>query len=151
TLSLTDSAYTFSVSGNMTLAIGTNVLISGSMAFSKGQTVTATLSDGSTKSVSVVTLGASSVNIFIGANGPYDSSNPNPNTIGISVPGGTFGLALLTPTDARDASRYYGVQGSVASASPVGVPDIALTLTSMKFRANGGTDATVANRVVDFS
>src|SRR5262249_38619142 len=36
-------------SGSVTLNIGTNVFISGSMAFSKGGTVTATLSDGSTK------------------------------------------------------------------------------------------------------
>src|SRR5262249_4931504 len=82
-------------SGSVTLNIGTNVFISGSMAFSKGGTVTATLSDGSTKQLSLLTVGASSVDIFLGANGPATNANAE----GVSLTGGTFGLALLTPTD----------------------------------------------------
>jgi len=156
TVSLGYSASTLSVSGALTLSIGDNVFVTGSMAFSKGQTVTATLSDGSTKSVSVVTLGASSVNIFLGAGGPAflpdGSPDPiHPNAAGISLTGGTFGLALLTPTDIRDASRYYSVQGSASNISLAGISGLQLTVNPLNFRVNGGTDAIVPNRVVDFA
>ncbi len=57
------------VTGSVTLSIGNNVYISGTMSFSDGGTVTATLSDGTTKQVSVLTVGASSVSIFVGLTG----------------------------------------------------------------------------------
>src|SRR5581483_2489757 len=69
-----------SASGSVTLQSGTNASISGNVAFSKGGVVTATLSDGSTKSLSVVTVGASGVNAFFGAIDPV-TNNP---TVGLS-------------------------------------------------------------------
>ncbi|MCX8497180.1 MAG: hypothetical protein ORN51_13450, partial [Akkermansiaceae bacterium] len=136
-----------SASGAITLQIGDNVFISGSVAFSNGGTVTATLSDGSTKQVSVVTAGAKDLSIFLGANGPATESD----AVGISLTHATFGLALLTPTDTRDTSRYYGVTSSASSLALVGIDDLKLTANRLNILVNGGKDATVPNRVVDFT
>src|SRR5262249_43398443 len=78
-----------SASGSVTLQIGTNVYVSGNMAFSESTAVTATLSDGSTKSLSVLTVGASDVSAFFGINGPATNSN----AVGLSITHLTFGLA----------------------------------------------------------
>jgi hypothetical protein len=145
--SLTYTGPIVSVSGSVTLNIGTNVFISGTMAFSEGGTVTATLSDGSTKELSLLTVGASSVSIFLGANGPATNANAE----GVSLTGGTFGLALLTPTDSRDTSRYFGIDASATSIGLVGISGIQLTVTQLAVLVNGSTDATMPNRVVDFS
>src|SRR5262249_31580172 len=76
-----------SASGSVTLQIGTNVYINGSVAFSKGGIVTATLSDGSTKQLSEVTVGASNVSAFFGVNGPYQNADGtlNSGAIGLNV------------------------------------------------------------------
>src|SRR5205085_9737407 len=62
-----------------------------------------------------------------------------------------FGLALMTPVDVRDTSRYYGVAAGADSVALVGVSGIdSLTITNPKVLIDGGTDATKPNRVVDF-
>ncbi|MDA1016718.1 MAG: hypothetical protein O3A00_19955, partial [Planctomycetota bacterium] len=133
-----DSAI-LSASGTITLGINDNVEISGNVAISKGGTETATLDDGSTKEVSVVTVGGSDLSAFLGADGK-----------GISVTGAEFGLALVTPVDERDSSRYYGLTASAESAGLVGIDGIDLSVADVAVLVNGGTDATVPNRVVDF-
>ena len=128
------------------MTISNNVFISGSVAFSKGATTMATLSDGTQKEVATTFIGADSVNVFLGTDGPATRTGAT----GLSITGAGFGLALLTPTDALDKSRYYGVEAHAASASIVGISDFTLTATSISVLANGGTDTTVSGRVVDF-
>lgn len=136
-----------SVSGFITLTIGTNVYITGSMAFSEGGTVTATMSDGTTKQVSVLTLGGSNVSIFLGVNGPANAIG----AVGLSLTGGTFGLALLTPTDSRDGSRYYSVSATATSIALEGITALQLTVSQLNITVNGSTGTSVPNQVVNFA
>jgi hypothetical protein len=131
------------------------------MAFRKGETVTATLSGAPgaapvTKQVSVMTVGASSVDIFVGTGGPTAAS---PGATGLSITGAKFGLALLKPTvpagqsASTDKSSYYALRAHADSVSLVGIdPTVfALSLGGIDVAVNGGTDSQVAGRVVDFT
>lgn len=141
-------------SGSIIIRAGENVFIEGNVAFSKGGTTTATLSDGTTKEVSVLTVGASGVNAFLGINGPTGDTFEIPDdAIGLRIDNAAFALALLTPTNVGDASRYYGVKVSVDSVSAEGLDEIGvdLSLTNVELLINGGSDTIKPNRTVDFT
>src|SRR5262249_48158475 len=117
-------------------------------------TATATLSDSTpghpdTKQVSVLTVGASNVNIFVGVNGPAT----NAGAMGLSVEKASFGLALLKPTNTTDHSSYYGLKASAASVGLVGLDTsiFDLKVAGLSVEVNGGTDTADPNRVVDFT
>src|SRR5262249_35283988 len=129
--------------------------VGGNMAFRKGGTATATLSDGTTKPVSVMTVGASNVNIFVGVNGPQNGAAPDPaaGAQGLSIQNVAFGMALLKPTTAGDRSSYYGLKATASNVSLVGLSALGLSVSGLNIEVNSGTDAdpTKPNRVVDFT
>jgi hypothetical protein len=115
----------FSASGAVTLKISDKVYASGSLAFTKGVTATATLSDGTTKEVSVLKVGGTGITAFFGTfgtSGPYetDGTTLRSDSKGLSIPNVSFGLAFLTPTDSRDSSRYYGVNAGIDGDFQIG-------------------------------
>jgi hypothetical protein len=95
-----------------------------------------------------MTVGASDVNIFVGVNGPTDTS---PGAMGLSVKNVSFGMALLKPTDPNDRSSYYGLSASADSVSLIGLGFLDLSLDHLNVLVDGGKDSTVAGRVVDFT
>lgn len=136
--------------GTVTLGIDGFVHVSGSMAFRKGDTAMATLSDGLEKEVSVVTVGASDVDIFVGVNGPADADG----AAGLSVQDAAFALALLKPVDELDTSSYYGLRASASAVSLVGLDFLTLEVNGLEVLVNGGSDSAppdTAIPVVDFT
>ena len=136
------------VTANVTLTIDQYVNVSGNVEFRKGGTATATLTGGATKAVSIMTVGASNVTIFVGTNGPTKTS---PGAMGLSIENVSFGMALLKPTDLTDKSSYYGLSASADRVELVGLDFLDLKLDHLNVAVNGGTDSTVAGRVVNFS
>ncbi|MCP4580478.1 MAG: hypothetical protein GY839_02590, partial [candidate division Zixibacteria bacterium] len=135
-------------SGAMTLSISSFVFVSGEFAFRKGGTTTATLSDTTTtKEVSVMTVGASDVDIFVGMNGPASESG----AMGLSLENVAFGLALAKPTDTADTASYYGLKASADSVSLIGLDFLTLSVDNLDVIVNGTSDTVNPNLVVDFT
>ena len=131
TFDLDPVADTLSVeAGLMAVNIGQFVNLSGSFSFQSGEVRDVDLVGGGTKEVSLVTVGATGVRAFIGAEGPYwvdsngsgviDGSDiPETDSVGFAMSGLDFGLALLTPTAAGDSARYYALETSLTSFNGV--------------------------------
>jgi len=130
------------VSGTMQLNLDGFVYISGSMAFQTGTTTTVTLSDGTTKQVSVLEVGGASVAIFAGVNGP----GTNSGAVGVQATGVGFALALFKPTSATDTSSYFGLEASATSISTVGMPSgVTLSAGNLNVQINSGSSNTAVN------
>jgi hypothetical protein len=134
--------------GNVTLAIDNFVYVSGSFAFEKGANRTMTLVGGATKNVSVLTVGASNVNAFVGTGNPdrngdgvLDSiSDMTANgAIGLRIADLDFGLALFKPVSTTDSVSYYALKASAAGISLIGVPGVILTATTLSVTVNGAS------------
>jgi hypothetical protein len=147
-LDLTFTGKLLQAKGTLELNLSGFVYIKGSMALQMGSTTTVTLTDGtttSTKTVNVLTLGASDVTIFAGVNGPSTETD----AAGIELADANFALALFTPVTGSDTSVYYALKSSAGSLSPVGLPDsVKLSAGKLAVEINGSTDG---NRVVDFT
>ncbi|HMJ89761.1 MAG TPA: hypothetical protein VK530_08085, partial [Candidatus Acidoferrum sp.] len=154
------------VSGSVRLTISEFVHLSGDFAFSKSdEPETVTLSNGTTKQLTVMTIGASNVNAFVGVGGPYfvDSnddgvidSNDTPQSdgaMGVVLSDLEFGLALLKPTSLTDKSSYYALKAS-GGAEIVGVDGLTIRADILGVEVNGGTDPatpTLNDPVVNFA
>jgi hypothetical protein len=125
----------------MTLAIESFVYVGGEFAFRKGDVgnVTVEKADGTTPrtvKVEALTLGASNVNIFVGANGPYWSDidgnsaiswafdSGNGDAASRTLASGSNDVTIGTTTfPARNASRSFvstlrgAASGSISAAS----------------------------------
>ena len=156
-----------SVSGYVTMVLDQYVFAAGNFAFEKGDVQTVTLSDDPNHktSVSLLTVGASNVNIFVGTGGPYfqDDSGPNgvpdgvidshdtpdtsTNPVGLALSGVAFGLALMKPQgpSSPDTPSYYGLHAEVHGSngiSLVGVPNVTLSATDINVDVNGASGGT---------
>ncbi|MGZ6715887.1 MAG: hypothetical protein ACXVFG_14140, partial [Gaiellaceae bacterium] len=132
--------------GKITLTIGTFVYVSGSFSFEKGTTLSATLTDGTPVSLSVLKIGATGVKAFVGLNGPYWASDGtldpgHASAIGIVLDGVEFGLALMKPTTASTRS-FYALKATATTVS-VQVPfaGVGLTVTGLELQVNGSSDS----------
>ena len=143
---------TFSLTLNsVSLAFSSFVNVSASSAsltYSSASNTTVTLSDNTTKQVSLLEVGADNVTIFAGVNGPGSNSG----AVGAQATGAEFGLALFEPTLATDTSVYFGLEASAASLSGVGLP-AGVTLSAGKLNAqiNGGSGSAVVNFNTSFA
>ena len=137
---------TFEAQGTISLAIGGFVYVSGTVAFTKGSTLNDVALSGSglTPDLSLLTVGASNANIFVGV-GATDSSGAG--GIGLSLTGVTFGLALLKPTDGSTDS-YYALKATADHIGLVGVPGVTISATNLEVDVNGSSITGVA---VNFS
>ncbi|MFS6827009.1 DUF4347 domain-containing protein [Cyanobium sp. ATX-6F1] len=135
-------------SGDVEISIGGFVEISGSVALERKGGITATLSDGSTKTLSMLSFGGSGLDAFIGDPGVDGDATDDK---GLVVDGASFGLALLTPDDVADASRYYAFEASIDAVVLTGFDPFNLSITDVAISGNGGSDVLNPRRVVDFS
>src|SRR4029079_248015 len=132
------------VEATATLSIGSYVYINGTFDFQSGAVANVILSDNPAthKDVSVMTVGASGVDIFVGVNRPADAYG----AMGLSITNATFGLALLKPTNTADHSSYFGLSATASSVGFVGVTDsssnplLAVNVQGLTIQVNGGTD-----------
>ena len=131
----------FQASGTIELDFGGYVSISGSMAIQSQAGTTVTLSDGTTPTMSELTIGADKVTIFAGMNGP----STNSKAVGVELDNAGFALAMFTGTDGK---VYYGVKSTAETLKAVGLPDgFEISATDLQVQINGGNDG---NNVVNF-
>ena len=149
--------------GNATVAISDYVFLRGSLAFEKGGSQTVTLSDGSTKEVSVVKIGAGDVDIFAGV-GPYfvdsdgdgdidDDDTPDADAMGVAVHDVNVGLALMKPTDTNENASYVALKVTAADLDILGLPsELVFDIQGVTFEVNRASDPDDPNApVVDFT
>ncbi|WP_217312837.1 DUF4347 domain-containing protein [Richelia sinica] len=159
------------VMADLTLAIDEYVYVSGSMAFRQGQTVDVNITNPTnpnntpTKNLSVMTIGADNVNIFVGTGGPYFVDSDEDGDIdkydvraeegatGLVIEDVAFGMMLLKSTNRADRSSYYGIKASADEIRLVGIdPNIfKFELNQLNVEINGGSDAADPKRFVDFT
>ena len=142
----------FAAQGAVSLTLGSFVSVSGNFAFQQGTTQSVTLSDGSTKNLSILEVGASNVYAFVGLGGPY--FNPDgtlaagsSSAVGVALKNLSFGLALLK--DATSGTSYYALAATASSIALVGVPDVTISAQSLSLTVNG-TGAAGGAPVVNF-
>ncbi|MBK8118786.1 MAG: hypothetical protein IPK39_05850 [Sulfuritalea sp.] len=135
--------------GKVTLAIDNFVYVSGAFEFVKSaDPLTVVLSNGTSKRVNVLTVGAGAVNAFVGTGNPDSNSdglfdshdNPAANgAIGLSITNLEFGLALFKPLATADTSSYYALQARAKQIGLVGVPGVILHADNLEVAINGAS------------
>ncbi len=136
-------------SATMTLNFDNFVYISGNFTFLSGGVTTANsgnnlvLTDGTqnTTMSSVLEIGGSDVNVFVGVNGPPAPIGTSTNSIGVElsytagVDDTSFALALVTGSD---GTVYYGLTVNGGIFTPVGLPsNFQLTTSNFEVNING--------------
>ncbi|HVP75835.1 MAG TPA: hypothetical protein VMS63_07420, partial [Gaiellaceae bacterium] len=136
------SGTTFEAQGTIAIAIGSFVYVSGTVAFTKGTTLSGAhiAGGGVAPDLSVMTIGATGASAFFGV-GAHDSSGAG--GIGLSLTDVDFGLALLKPADGS-AGSYYALKANVGSVGLVGVPGVTVSASGVTFAINGSDQAGVA-------
>jgi len=148
------------ISGTATLIIDDYVYVNGSMAFEKGAERVATLNDigATTQTVSYLTIGATSVDVFAGSwpNSSFVDTNndgifdgvDNPDAMGLAIYDVAFGLALMT----SDTGTYYACKASASSVDLVGFEAaddfFEFDISDVTVQVNSSTNG---KRVVDFT
>jgi hypothetical protein len=149
------------VSAAVAFAIDDYIYIDGEVAFRSGGTATATLSDAAetTKDVSIMTLAARDVNVFVGAGGPYwsdtdddglrDDDEYSESAAGLSILDANLGLTMFKPTAKGDSSSYYALRASADQVALVGFEDdLTLEVNGLDIKVNSGDEQ---GRVIDFT
>ncbi|RME35010.1 MAG: hypothetical protein D6786_03210, partial [Gammaproteobacteria bacterium] len=121
-------------------------ILNGSFAIQQ-KSVAVNLSDGTRKTVDMLTIGASNINGFVGING-----NDLINRVGFQVTGVDVAVALMTE-QGNPQHRFTAVQASATSAAFVGLPKVSISSTNMSLEINKGYLDTVTGKtvVVDFA
>ena len=102
--------------------------VQGSIAFDLGPQETVTLSNGSTATLTTMTIGAAHVSAFVGYDGPYitdEAGDTNPNAVGLSLD--NLSLGLFIGVDTATAQAYVAGSLDIPEIHLVGVPS-AITL-----------------------
>ncbi|MBT8440046.1 MAG: hypothetical protein KJO91_09990, partial [Gammaproteobacteria bacterium] len=130
TMTLDYTAGILRAHGSVTVIIDNFVYVSGNFEFQKSSVQeTVVLTNGTTKKVNVLTVGASDVNAFVGVGDPdsngdgmFDASDDPAanNAIGLVITDLDFGLALFKPIDTADSSSYYALRAQASGISLVG-------------------------------
>ncbi len=133
--------------------------LSGSVGFELGETQDVTLTDGTTKNVSTLNIGAANITAFVGANGPYwtdtngnyevDDDELNSESIGLEITDLDVGLTVMASTAIDELGVYFAGTASVYSFGTVGMPLIEATgAFDIALNLGLGVDG---DAVVDFS
>src|SRR6185369_10641268 len=113
--------------------------------------ITVVLSNGTSKTVNVLTVAASNVNAFIGVGDPdsnhdglFDQNdNPDANhAIGLAITNLEFGMALFKPVAIADHSSYFALDATANGISLVGVPGVILGASNLHVAVNSASAPT---------
>ncbi|MCJ8344308.1 hypothetical protein MJH12_02120, partial [bacterium] len=129
------------ISGNLNLDIAGFFTVNGAFALSKS-TETITLSDASTVTVDMMTIGANNVDSFIGINGGSDDE------LGFKTTGVNFGLALMTD-QANKARKWTSLYATATNSSFVGINDLTVSASNVSLEIN--LQDSVDSLLVDYS
>ena len=140
-----------------TLTLSEFIYVRGGFAFEKGPEIEVTDTAGDKKMVQTLTFGASNAYVFAGIGGPYwnDSNDDGvidagdtpaeDGALGVAFGNVNVALALLTPTDEADLSRYTALKVTAGTATFVGLPDVLefeLNDITVSYNQATGPDAT---------
>ncbi|MGB0600498.1 MAG: hypothetical protein ACPGLY_27795, partial [Rubripirellula sp.] len=151
--------------GFLNLGLSEYVHVSGNFAIEKASTpISVTLADTSTvNDVSLLKIGASNVNAFVGSGGPYwtadlnnnetvDTDEINEAATGLVLNDIAFGLALMKEQAASDGSpahSFYALQAT-GGGELVGIADVTATASNLLIQVNSGTDGNGGDATVNF-
>ena len=144
------------------LRIDDYVIVRGSIGFEKGGAFSMKLSNGSTKTVTALNVGADNISMFFGVNGPYwddlnengeiDNGETNEDAIGLTVNNASLALSILSPTDGTK-TRYLGLNATAQQIGFVGVDVFTAEISTAEVNLNlaFGGGATSSTPVIDFT
>ncbi len=145
--------------GFVELKIFDALYLTGSIAFELGPTQQVTLTDGSTKTVTTMTIGAANVTAFIGANGPYwtdtdgdhsvDTNELSSSAVGFHITDLDVGLMVMASVSLSDVGVYLAAKASVDSFGVVGI-DMLEATGRFDIAINVGIGTASGVSVVDF-
>ena len=151
------SASILRASGFVTITISEFVHVSGNFAFEKSsETVDMTLTTdpATTQKMSILKVGASNVNAFVGVGGPYftdsngdgvideDDTPLEEGAMGLALSNLEFGLALMKPDPVMypgNTSSYYALKAS-GGVEVVGIDAVTIRADLLTVDINGGSD-----------
>ena len=136
-ISLTLSGVTISISSFIDVSVG-----SFSLSYNPTASTSLTLSNGSTKNATELTLGATGATLFAGINGPTSNSS----AVGFTLSNATLGIAIFESTD---GNSYYALNTSGGTAGVTGLTGLTLSASNLDLQVNSGTDSSGA--AIDFS
>ena len=124
---------------NARLNIANVIEVSGSLAFSKGDTQDVVLTNGQTANLEFMTIGGANLSAFFGENAPYwtdrnhngnvDPGETNPHSVGLAITDVDFGFAIMQPSNPIDPGRYLAEKLSAHSVQLVGIDNLQADLT----------------------
>ena len=153
-LNALDAATVLAVSGDITIDLGGYVLVAGEFAVSKTTPtdvdLTADLQD---VDVDLLRIDLTNVDLFVGAGGVFDTTNPDDYAVvatddvatGFLVHGADLNLAIASVTDApaADKRRWTGLAANVDGLGPVGLPagfELQVRNLEVRFNTASGND-----------
>jgi len=148
--------------GYLEIEVAGVIQLTGSGAFVKGPTREITLTDGSKKSVSIMTLGLNDVYGFAGIDGPYwtdsngdgridESDSTDSDAIGLALEDVDAGLMFMQTISLSNPSMYYAGKMTVKSMELVGIDGITAGGNDLEVDFNLGGSLLGGLAVVDFS
>jgi hypothetical protein len=133
-------------SATVNLNLGSYVIVTGTFAIAS-QTISGglTLSNGTTLTGPVLTIGGTGVNAFLG-------TTNGSNRTGLELDGASFGLVFAQGTDNSATHKYWALQAQGGTLQVDGLPGLTVTATNLTVNVNQSDDGTGASMVVvDFT
>ncbi|OSM07269.1 hypothetical protein [Magnetofaba australis] len=138
------------------------VQVVGSAAFTMGTTERFTLTDGSQKDMTVMTVGVANASAFVGVNGPYytDTNGDgrvtaddgvNSSAVGLAVQNLDAGFMLMKTPSAFSQETFLAGKLDMAQAGLVGIDGAVLEARELSFDINTALNLGNAFEAVDFS
>ncbi len=125
------------------------VSVQGSVAFALGPQETVLLGDGSSRTVTTMTVGANNVSAFIGYNGPYTNKNGTHNSSAIGIAIDDLDLGLFIGADILNPGAFIAADLSINSFGAVGIPNFTLTGT-LAVQLNVGASLLSGGQAINF-
>jgi hypothetical protein len=129
-------------SGSVEINLFNFFYVKGNIAF-ENSSKTIAISDGTTVDANMLTIGASELDAFVGANGPADT----PGAMGFALSDISFALALMKPTDSSDTRSWTSLKAYGQTPRFIGaeVDGFKIEADELVVEINQGDGETVAD------
>ncbi|MCC5833759.1 MAG: hypothetical protein JJU20_03415, partial [Opitutales bacterium] len=139
---------------NGLLRISDFIFVQGSFSYLKHDGLTASLTTGEEKELSVASIAAGGVRIFVG-DGPYfvdsngdgvidENDTPSEDAFGLVFDDINFALSLFRPTDSTDRGSYYALSAFAQEVKLTGLEEIdspiKLSASGYRIEVNAGSE-----------
>ena len=134
--------------------------MSGSFAFSVGETAEVVLTNGDTKDVNIMTIGGANLTAFVGQHAPYwtdldddgtvDDGELNDESIGLAITDVDVGLMIRSSKDLLNPGQYFAGKFTAESLALVGVDNVQAEISHVDVEFNAGAGIFDGIAAVDF-